>query len=157
MDCTKEDYRRLVRRLADLADRYQQVGQDYYKELRDYGTGELYTSTEVHMVTRIEENPGITASKIAEETLRTKSAVSQMIAKLEAKGLVYREKDPNNGKQHFLYVTEKGSQLSQCHKAYDEKASPIEALVDHFGMEAMETYAAVVEYLMQSEGNHKKS
>ena len=152
-----EDYRRLVRRLTDLADRYQQVSQDYYKELRDYGTGELYTSTEVHMVTRIEENPGITASRIAEDSLRTKSAVSQMIAKLEAKGLVYREKDPNNGKQHFLYVTEKGNQLSLCHKSYDEKASPIEELVDHFGMETMEAYAAVVEYLMQAEQSRKET
>ena len=155
MDYNKEDYRLMVRRLADLADRYQQVGQDYYKELRDYGTGELYTSTEVHMVTRIEENPGITASKIAEETLRTKSAVSQMIAKLEAKELVYRKKDPNNGKQHFLYVTEKGNQLSLCHKAYDEQISPIEELVAHFGMEAMENYAAVMEYALRPQQKRK--
>ena len=151
MNCSREDYLRLVHRLADQADRYQQVGQDYYKALRDYGTGELYTSTEVHMVTHIEENPGITASRIAEDTLRTKSAVSQMIAKLEAKGLVYREKDPNNGKQHFLYVTEKGNRLSQCHKIYDEHSSPIEDLVDHFGIETMEVYANVVDYLIQTE------
>ena len=155
MEHNSEAYRHLVRRLTDLADRYQQVGQDYYKELRDYGTGELYTSTEVHMVTRIEENPGITASRIAEETLRTKSAVSQMIAKLEAKGLVYREKDPNNGKQHFLYVTEKGNQLSLCHKAYDEQTSPIEGLVAHFGMEKMENYASVMEYALQTQQMRK--
>ena len=155
MEHKNEQYRRLVHRLADLADRYQQVGQDYYKALRDYGTGDLYTSTEVHMVTRIEENPGITASKIAEDTLRTKSAVSQMIAKLEAKGLVYREKDPDNGKQYFLYVTEKGNHLSMCHKAYDEKATPVEDLVIHFGMETMEKYAAVVEYLIQAELKRK--
>ena len=151
MNCNRDDYRRLVHRLADQADRYQQMSQDYYKTLRDYGTGELYTSTEVHMVTRIEENPGITASRIAEDTLRTKSAVSQMIAKLEAKDLVYREKDPNNGKQHFLYVTEKGNRLSQCHKIYDEKSSPIEDLVNHFGMETIEVYANVVDYLIQTE------
>ena len=156
MDHNSDAYRRLVRRLADLADRYQQVGQDYYKELRDYGTGELYSSTEVHMVTRIEENPGITAARIAETTGRTKSAVSQMIAKLETKGLVYREKDPNNGKQHFLYVTEKGNRLSLCHKAYDEHASLIEDLVDRFGMESMEKYAEVMEYMMRSQRTPKE-
>ena len=156
MEHNSESYRRLVRRLADLADRYQQVGQDYYKAQRDYGTSELYTSTEVHMVTRIEENPGITASRIAEDTLRTKSAVSQMIAKLEAKGLVYREKDPNNGKQNFLYVTEKGSQLSLYHKSYDEQVSPIEALVAHFGMEAMESYAAIMEYALSSQQKQRE-
>ena len=151
MAYNKEAYLRLVHRLADQADRYQQVSQDHCKTLRDYGTGELYTSTEVHMVSRIEENPGITASRIAEDTLRTKSAVSQMIAKLEAKDLVYREKDPNNGKQHFLYVTEKGRYLSQCHKNYDEKSVQIEALVEHFGMEAIENYVAVVDYLIQTQ------
>ena len=151
MDYRKEDYLRLVHRLADQADRYQQVSQDYYKTLRDYGTGELYTSTEVHMVSRIEENPGITASKIAEDTLRTKSAVSQMIAKLETKGLVYRQKDPCNGKQHFLYVTDKGRYLSQCHKNYDEKSVQIEALVTHFGIEAIESYVEVVDYLIQTQ------
>ena len=156
MDHKNETCRHLVHRLADLADRYQQVGQDYYKTLRDYGTGELYTSTEVHMVTRIEESPGITASKIAEDTLRTKSAVSQMIAKLETKGLVYREKDPNNGKQHFLYVTEKGKHLSMCHKAYDETSTSIEDMVNRFGIEALETYADVVEYLIQSELKRKE-
>ena len=143
----QELYRNLVHRLADLTDRYQQLGQDYYKALHDYGTGELYTSTEVHLVTRIEENPGITASKIAEETLRTKSAVSQMIAKLEAKELVYREKDPDNGKQHFLYPTEKGRYLSQCHKAYDEQNTPIKEIVERFGLDALEHYVQIVEFL----------
>lgn len=137
----------LAYRLADIDDRYRQLGQDYYKELRNYGTGELYTSTEVHMVTRIEENPGITASKIAEDACRTKSAVSQMISKLEAKELIFREKDPNNGKQHFLYVTPKGRHLSLCHKAYDEATLPLEEMVAKFGVDAVENFVDMMEYL----------
>lgn len=148
MDIKSEQYRRLVHRLADINDRYQQVQLDYNKEQRDYGTGELYTPTEVHMVTRIEENPGITATKIAEETYRTKSAVSQMLSKLEAKGLICREKDPNNGKQFFLYVTPRGKHLSLCHKAYDEIAMPLMDIVERFGMEAVEQYIAIVEYYL---------
>lgn len=149
MGINNEQYSDLVRRLTDLNDRYDQLGQDYHKELRDYGTGEFYTSTEVHLVTRIEENPGITAVKIAEDTCRTKSAVSQMISKLEAKELIYREKDPNNGKQQLLYVTPKGKQLSLCHKAYDETAAPVREIVELFGPEAVDTYIRVVEYIVQ--------
>ena len=148
MDSVKE-LGLLAYRLADIADRYQQVAQNYYKELHDYGTGELYTSTEVHMISRIEENPGITAAKIAETTYRTKSAVSQMLAKLEGKGLIYKEKDPNNGKQQFLYVTPKGKHLSLCHKAYDEKNIPLEELIELFGQDAVEKYAEITKYMIR--------
>ena len=157
MTLNNEQYSSLIRRLTDLNDRYDQLGQDYHKELRDYGTGEFYTSTEVHMVTRIEENPGITAVRIAEYTCRTKSAVSQMLTKLEGKGLIYKEKDPNNGKQQLLYVTDKGKQLSLCHRAYDETAVPIREMVDRFGMDAIDTYIGIVEYMVHNyTQRHKK-
>ena len=152
----ESQYQHIVHRFSDLADRYQQVGQDYYKIQRNYGTGELYTPTEVHLVTRIEENPGITAKRIAEDTCRTKSAVSQMIAKLEDKGLVCREKDPGNGKQHLLYVTAKGKKLSQYHKAYDERHSPVREIIERFGIQALENYIDIVEFLIHSEQKKEK-
>ena len=158
MGYSHEEYSRLVRRITDFTDRYQQLGLDHHKELRDYGTGELYTSTEVHMVTRIEENPGITAVKIAEITYRTKSAVSQMLSKLESKDLIYKEKDPSNGKQQLLYVTAKGKQLSLCHKAYDEALMelPIQELAEKFGMEAIESYFDISEYVYRKYMNSKR-
>ena len=146
----------LVRRLTDAADRFQQASASYYTELHDYGTGELYTSTEVHIVTRIEENPGITAAKIAELTCRTKSAVSQMISKLEAKGLIYREKDPCNGKQQFLFVTEKGKHLSLCHKAYDEASIPLNDLVEKFGPDIVEQFASLMDCMVDFYQNRQK-
>ena len=139
----------LVRRLTDAADRFQQAIASYYAELHDYGTGELYTSTEVHLVTRIEENPGITAAKIAEQTCRTKSAVSQMVTKLEGKGLLRREKDPANARQQLLYVTPKGLELSKCHKAYDEQNIPLDDLTALFGPEAVNKFAEMMEYMIQ--------
>ena len=152
MKYSHEQYSQLIRRITDFTDRYQQLGIDRHKELHDYGTGELYTSTEVHMVTRIEENPGITAAKIAEITYRTKSAVSQMLTKLEAKGLIYKEKDPCNGKQQLLYVTPKGNHLSLCHKAYDEAqiGMPIQEVTDKFGIEAIENYLSISECIHQT-------
>lgn len=149
MESGKEQYSRLVHKLTDLGDRFQQVAQDYSKELHDYGTGELYTATEVHLVTRIEEYPGITAKQVAEATCRTKSAVSQMLTKLEAKGLVYREKDPQNGRQQLLYVTPKGKKLSLCHKAYDEHTAPMEDMLERFGMEAVEQCMEIMEYFIR--------
>jgi DNA-binding MarR family transcriptional regulator len=72
-----------------------------------------------------------------------------MLSKLEAKGLIYKEKDPNNGKQQLLYVTPKGKHLSLCHKAYDETTVPIQEITERFGAEAIETYIGIVEYMVQ--------
>ena len=135
--------------LAEMGYLYQQISMDLYKQPIDYGTGELYTPAEVHIVTRIELNPGITVTQIAEATMRTKSAVSQMVAKLEAKGLVRREKDPNNAKQQLLYVTPKGLELSKCHKAYDEAHVPLEDMIALFGQDAVEKYTRVLEFMIQ--------
>ncbi|MGW8427674.1 MarR family transcriptional regulator [Peribacillus simplex] len=52
---------------------------DYIKTARDYGTGEIINMVEVHTLTVIEENPGITVTEVALEWNRTKSAVSKII------------------------------------------------------------------------------
>ena len=45
---------------------------DYTKTARDYGTGEIINMVEVHTLTHIEENPGITVTEVALEWNRTK-------------------------------------------------------------------------------------
>lgn len=94
---------------------------DYIKTARDYGTGEIITMVEVHTLTLIEENPGITVTDVALKWNRTKGAVSQTITKLEKRGLIRRKKDVGNAKTVHLYVTDKGQLLSEAHKDYDIK------------------------------------
>lgn len=92
---------------------------DYIKSARDYGTGEIINMVEVHTLTVIEENPGITVTEVALEWNRTKGAVSQIISKLEKRGLIKRKKEVGNARIVHLYVTEKGNLLSKAHKEYD--------------------------------------
>lgn len=92
---------------------------DYIKSARDYGTGEIINMVEVHTLTVIEENPGITVTEVALEWNRTKGAVSQIISKLEKRGLIKRKKEVGNARIVHLYVTEKGNILSKAHKEYD--------------------------------------
>ncbi|WP_260399874.1 helix-turn-helix domain-containing protein [Peribacillus simplex] len=47
---------------------------------------------EVHTLTVIEENPGITVTEVALEWNRTKGPVSQIITKLEKRSLIIRKK-----------------------------------------------------------------
>ena len=68
---------------ADLVYRFASLYNDYMSEKHDYGTGHLINMVEVHTLTAIEENPGITISQLALMWHRTNSALSQTATKLE--------------------------------------------------------------------------
>lgn len=90
-------------------------------DARDYGVGEKFHSVEVHILSYIAEKPGITVTELAYDWDRTKGAISQIIKKLEKKGLIYREKEPGNKKKTGLYATENGEQLNAAHQEYDTR------------------------------------
>lgn len=92
---------------------------DYIFEARDYGTGQKYGMLTVHILTQIDDNPGITASDLAKFWNRTKGAISQYVKNLEANELIRREKDASNARIIHLYSTEKGARLALMHKIYD--------------------------------------
>ena len=104
---------------ADLLHQFVILYSDYITESNDYGTGDPINMAEVHMLTTIEENPGINVSDLAQLRHRTKGAISQTIKKLEAKGYIMRRKLENNAKTVPLFPTEKGVVLSQAHKRFD--------------------------------------
>lgn len=86
----------------------------------DYGTGEKYHSGEVHMLSYIADNPGITPSEIASNWNQTRGATSQMLRKLTDRGLIKTEQHADDRRVSCLYVTDKGIELDQKHKKFDE-------------------------------------
>ena len=104
---------------ADLVYKFVSLYSNFMSEKHDYGTGQLINMVEVHTLTAIDENPGITVSQLAEMWHRTNSALSQTATKLEKKGYIIRVKDPDNARNVRLFVTPSGKELSDAHKAYD--------------------------------------
>lgn len=92
------------------------------KKAHDYGTGDKYTSIEAHTVGYIANHPGCTVTEIATEWGKTKSAVSQMVKKLKKTGIVRTETDTKDEKLSHLYLTAKGQELNDAHRAFDEHA-----------------------------------
>ena len=86
---------------------------------KDYGTGEKLNMIEAHLLTYIDDHPGITGSELARMWGRTKGAISQQIKKLVSRGLVVRKKQSNNAKTILLYVSKKGKEVSFAHKMHD--------------------------------------
>lgn len=107
---------------------------------KDYGTGEKFHTVEVHILSYIAEYPGVSVTEVARDWNRTKGAVSQIIKKLEGKGLVYREKEAGNNKKVCLYVTEEGARLDQAHRDYDTRNYKgfLQILQKHFSWEEIQ-------------------
>ena len=76
---------------------------------------------EIHTLSLIADNPGISVSGVSKMWNRTLSAASQNINKLVKKNLVEKRKEKGNNKTIHLYVTDEGKKLSDMHKAYDKK------------------------------------
>lgn len=90
-----------------------------YNKQNDYGTGELYMPVEMHVLETICDNPGITVTACAKLRNRTRSAISQCIKKLEAKGLIIKTPQANNKKNIALWATDAGKKLTKLHIAFD--------------------------------------
>ena len=102
--------------LTDFIDLYAGSSETVY---RDYGNGDMVTMTQVHMLSTIEENPGITATELSQRKRKKKSSISQVISQLTQKGYVERVADPSDSKKLCLYATPAGQELCRLHRAYD--------------------------------------
>ena len=75
----------------------------------------LYHS-ERHMLDKIGDNTGMNVTEFAAAAGVTKGAISQLVTKLEKKGIVRRYRKGTNYKEVFLELTESGQEVYQKHK-----------------------------------------
>lgn len=118
----------------------------------NYGTGDAYNHVEVHTLSYIARNPGISLVEIAKDWDRTKGAVSQIVKKLEEHGLVTKEKRKENNNYICLFVTEKGAELDRIHKKFDSnfyKNHIIKYLQEKYTREEINCVFSVLEDIME--------
>lgn len=134
---------------VEAVDILHQVSNFYIstKVPHDYGTGEAYTSVEVHTLKHIADHNGITVTEISRDYGKTKGAVSQILKKVEGKGLIYRKVDPENENRFHLYLTEKGKELDEAHRRYDEVGfgESMDLVRDEFSEDEIDTAFSVLE------------
>lgn len=133
---------------ANIVYKHNWLFSEQTLRLGDYGTGELITMVEVHTLTSIAKNEGITISELAKINNRTKGAISQLIKKLEKRGLIFKNKKENNGKNVHLFLTERGRVTSLSHEAYDrmEVTHITNELLKYCTMEEINHFYKVMEY-----------
>ena len=80
------------------------------KSIVKHGGLKLYPS-EIHLIDVIAKGQDINASKMAARLGVTKGAVSQTLARLEKKGILYKTKDPQNRNELTVYFTPLGKNV----------------------------------------------
>jgi len=113
----------------------------------DYGTGEFYTSVEMHILEKIYLHPGITVTELAKLSSRTKGAISQIVKKLCEKELVTKTSQGNNEKKQSLWVTAKGKKLNKLHMQYDAEhaAEFFSKVSEYYTSEQMDAFFKIME------------
>lgn len=91
------------------------------KKPRRFGVDELLHPSEIHMVMLIGNNPGIHAAELARVAGVTRGAISQIVARLEKKGLVVKDKDSDSHLKMVPILTNKGKVAYYAHEQHHEK------------------------------------
>lgn len=90
-------------------------------KIRNYGTDQPLYNAEIHMIKSIRENEGIHVTGLADMLGVTKGAVSQIIMKLERKGMIVKSTDPGNLSRLMLKLTPKGETAYVHHERLHEE------------------------------------
>ena len=77
-------------------------------KIRSYGTDVQLSSTEIYLMKIVQETPECHVTGAAERTGVSKAAVSQMVQRLERKGVMQKKISPENRSKYLLMLTKKG-------------------------------------------------
>ena len=91
------------------------------KQRRNYGTDELFTSSEIHLIENIgDQNESVSVTDLAKIVGVTKGAISQNLKRLGEKGLIIKDEDPENISRSIVRLTSKGRAAYYAHKHWHE-------------------------------------
>lgn len=137
---------------SDLIHDFTMRNYDRANIKRDYGVGVVCTPVEAHLLEKICDNSEITITQLAQRINRSKSAVSQIVKKLEKKGLVTKVPKKSHAKKLSLCATEKGKALTAAHIEFDEKTagSFFDKLSKSFDDDTMDAFFCVLNKFLKN-------
>jgi DNA-binding MarR family transcriptional regulator len=91
----------------------------------DFGTGEALLPSELHILEAIGDGAAETVTGIADRLGITKGAVSQIVARLDARGYLIRRRNAHFGKEILTTLSDKGMTAyaghGELHRRIDSK------------------------------------
>ncbi len=93
---------------------------DHMKKPHNY-CGIVLNMVEMHTLSLIAEQPGISVGEVAKMWNRTMSAASRNVDRLHSKGYIEKKKEDGNAKTIHLYATATGQELAEKHREIDRQ------------------------------------
>ena len=95
---------------------FEQLKKNQHKS----GVDKSITLNEVHLIVVIGKNQPLNLVKLSELLDVSRSAITQSVRRLIQKNLVVFDFEPNNGKNKYLRLSEKGIEVFKIHKEQQE-------------------------------------
>jgi DNA-binding MarR family transcriptional regulator len=96
---------------------------------RDYGTGELLYSSDLHTVAAVARQPGCNLTQLAGSLGVSKPAASKFTRKLLSTGYLVKEKQAANAKEVSFSLSPKGRRAEEAHRRFTRKVfGPLQAV-----------------------------
>ena len=96
---------------------------------RDYGTGELLYSSDIHTVVAVAQQPGCNLTQLAGSLGVSKPAASKFTRKLLRMGYLVKEMQADNAKEVSFSLSPKGRRAEQAHQRFTRKVfGPLQAV-----------------------------
>ena len=95
---------------------FEQLKKNQHKS----GVDKSITLNEVHLIVVIGKNQPLNLVKLSELLEVSRSAITQSVRRLIQKSLVVFDFEPNNGKNKYLRLSEKGIEVFKIHKEQPE-------------------------------------
>jgi len=119
------------------------------KKPRRYGIDDLLYPSEIHTIMVIGIHKDVHISELARFLGVTRGAVSQMMTKLEKKGLIDKKIDPQNATRTLLSLTNKGKVTYYAHEQYHEEADA--PLIEYISNLTEDQYIFAQEFMQKLE------
>lgn len=106
-------------KIEQLCDLFNQVVNQYgklEKEVHTYGTDLPLHLSDTHTIVAIGKNRDINITGLAKLQGISRSAASQMVTKLTARGFVKKEISPETDNEVVLSLTETGEEVCRAHE-----------------------------------------
>ena len=127
--------------LLGIMTRFQEIERQCSK----FGTDVDIHLAEIHTIMAIHNNEGIHVGGLAEQLGVTKGSVSELLRRLERKGLAYKAKDPLKLTRLNVFLTEKGK---AAHKQHMDFHSQLDCMVDDaMGTRKQDEVADIADFL----------
>ncbi|MDQ0157815.1 MarR family winged helix-turn-helix transcriptional regulator [Robertmurraya andreesenii] len=114
-----KDYLILIDKINQQFEQFKLLVLKETKEVEELGNFHLTPQQEIIMCYIIRNEPVI-ANDIANHFEISKSAVSQVISKLEEMKMIYRQENSINRRKTFIYLGDRGKEFHQLLKKIDD-------------------------------------